>query len=55
MPLEDYAGMTDADLGSIYDFLAKTIPQVKQSVLRFEPPKLLKRLRTKALWDPAAR
>jgi len=28
MPLEDYAGMTDADLGSIYDFL-RTIPAGK--------------------------
>ena len=39
MPYAEYAGMTDADLGAIYDYLHQ-IPAVKNAVVRFEPPKL---------------
>ncbi len=39
MPYGEYSGMTDADLGAIYDYL-QTVPAVKQAVVRFQPPKL---------------
>lgn len=39
MPYGEYAGMTDADLGAIYDYL-RTQPKVKNRVVRFEAPKL---------------
>jgi mono/diheme cytochrome c family protein len=39
MPLESFAGMTDEDLGDIYEYL-RTIPAVKHPVVRFEPPKI---------------
>lgn len=39
MPYGEYAGMTDEDLGAIYDYLHQ-IPAVKHAVVRFEPPKL---------------
>jgi hypothetical protein len=39
MPYGEYAGMTDEDLGAIYDYL-HSIPAVKHAVVRFEPPKL---------------
>jgi hypothetical protein len=38
MPYAAFAGMTDADLGAIYDFL-RTIPAVNHGVVRFDPPK----------------
>jgi hypothetical protein len=39
MPYGEYAGMTDEDLGAIYDYL-HSIPAVKRTVVRFEPPKI---------------
>ncbi len=39
MPYSEYAGMTDADLGAVYDYL-QSIPAVKNQVVRFEPPKI---------------
>ena len=39
MPYREYSGMSDADLGAIYDYL-RTVPAVKNKVVRFEPPKL---------------
>jgi mono/diheme cytochrome c family protein len=39
MPYLEYSGMTDADLGAIYDYL-RTIPAVTNHVPRFEPPKI---------------
>ena len=39
MPYAEYAGMTDQDLGAIYDYL-RSVPAVKHAVTRFEPPKL---------------
>jgi Cytochrome c len=38
MPYAAFAGMTDADLGAIYDYL-RTIPAVNHGVVRFDPPK----------------
>ncbi|HXB98525.1 MAG TPA: cytochrome C, partial [bacterium] len=39
MPYREYSGMTDQDLGAIYDYL-RTVPAVKNQVTRFDPPKL---------------
>lgn len=39
MPYLEYSGMTDEDLGSIYQYL-RTIPAVKRQVVRFDPPKI---------------
>ncbi len=39
MPYAEYAGMTDADLGAIYDYLHQ-VPAVKNAVERFEKPKI---------------
>jgi hypothetical protein len=39
MPLEYFSGMTDEDLGKIYEYL-RTIPKVEHAVVRFDPPKL---------------
>ncbi len=39
MPYGEFAGMTDQDLGAIYDYL-RTIPAVHHPVVRFDPPKL---------------
>jgi mono/diheme cytochrome c family protein len=39
MPYAEFAGMTDADLGAIYDYL-RTVPAVKHAVVRFDPPKI---------------
>ena len=39
MPYREYSGMTDQDLGAIYDYL-RTVPPVNNAVVRFEPPKL---------------
>jgi len=36
MPWYFYAGMTDDDLGAIYDYL-RTVPPVRHAVVRFEP------------------
>lgn len=36
MPWYSYAGMTDDDLGAIYDYLL-TVPPVRHAVIRFEP------------------
>jgi mono/diheme cytochrome c family protein len=36
MPWFFYAGMTDEDLGAIYDYL-RTVPPVRHAVVRFEP------------------
>ncbi len=36
MPWTDYAGMSEADLGAIYDFL-RTVPPVDNLVVRFTP------------------
>ncbi|MEO8075158.1 MAG: cytochrome C [Acidobacteriota bacterium] len=38
MPYAAFAGMTDGDLGAIYDYL-RTIPPVNHGVVRFDPPK----------------
>jgi mono/diheme cytochrome c family protein len=38
MPWTLYAGMTDADLGAIYEFL-RTVPAVKSQIERFTPAK----------------
>jgi len=38
MPYAAFAGMTDADLGAIYDYL-RTVPAVNHGVVRFDPPK----------------
>jgi mono/diheme cytochrome c family protein len=37
MPRSQFAGMTDADLGAIYDYL-RTVPAVKHKVDRYTPP-----------------
>lgn len=37
MPWQMYAGMSEEDLGAIYEYL-KTIPAVENSVIRFTPP-----------------
>lgn len=39
MPYLEYSGMTDEDLGAIYDYL-RSIPAVENAVARFEPPKI---------------
>ena len=39
MPYLEYSGMSDADLGAIYDYL-RTVPPVKNKVVKFDPPKL---------------
>lgn len=39
MPYGEYAGMTDEDLGAMYDYLHQ-IPAVKHAVVKFEPPKI---------------
>jgi mono/diheme cytochrome c family protein len=39
MPYGEFAGMTDGDLGAIYDYL-HSLPAVKHAVVRFEPPKI---------------
>jgi mono/diheme cytochrome c family protein len=39
MPYGEFAGMTDEDLGAIYDYL-HSIQPVKHTVVRFEPPKI---------------
>lgn len=39
MPYLEIAGMTDEDLGAIYDYL-RSIPAVSQKVARFEAPKI---------------
>jgi len=39
MPYREYSGMTDQDLGAVYDYL-RTVPPVKNAVVRFEPPKI---------------
>jgi mono/diheme cytochrome c family protein len=38
MPWPYFAGMTDADLGSIYDYL-RTLKPVKHAVVKYSPPK----------------
>lgn len=39
MPYNEIAGMTDEDLGAVYDYL-RSIPAVNHHVERFEPPKI---------------
>jgi mono/diheme cytochrome c family protein len=39
MPYGEFAGMTDQDLGAIYDYLHSLAP-VKHAIVRFEPPKI---------------
>ncbi len=39
MPYVEFSGMTDEDLGAIYDYL-RSIPAVENAVARFEPPKI---------------
>lgn len=39
MPYGEYAGMTDEDLGAIYDYLHQ-VPAIKHEVVRFEKPKI---------------
>lgn len=39
MPYVEFAGMSDADLGAIYDYL-RSVPPVKNAVKRFDPPTL---------------
>jgi hypothetical protein len=38
MPWEEYGGMTDEDLGAIYDYLHNTVKPVKHPVEKFTPP-----------------
>jgi len=38
MPYLEISGMTDQDLGAIYDYL-RTVPAVSHAVVRFDPPK----------------
>jgi len=38
MPYREYSGMSDQDLGAIYDYL-HSVPPVRNPVVRFEPPK----------------
>ena len=40
MPYLEYSGMTDADLGAIYDYLRSVAP-VRNKVVKFTPPKAL--------------
>jgi hypothetical protein len=37
MPWTLYAGMTEEDLGAIYDYL-KSLPPVKNKVITYSPP-----------------
>jgi mono/diheme cytochrome c family protein len=39
MPYREISGMTDGDLGAIYDYL-RSVPAVRHAVVRFDAPKL---------------
>jgi hypothetical protein len=39
MPYGEYSGMTEEDLGAIYDYLHQ-VPAIKNEVVRFEKPKI---------------